>query len=254
MRRYLPFVIIVGVLVVVSAGSLALWRSQRADTSAPFAGAPSPASATKPAAPSIANQPSAVVSPLPVVAMPTNIPPGVSVTVEEFGDYQCPPCGLLHPELKKIAAEYGKKVNFVFRNFPLTANHKNALPAAQAAEAARLQGHFEEMHDRIYEHQDNWKDLADPRPVFAKYAKEIGLDLNRFTRDVEGNEVRQKIDFDTQTATARGVNGTPTVFVENRQLKPEVTNLAGIRSGINIMLTHKAAGSKAGSSKGSLPD
>ena len=66
---------------------------------------------------------------MPSVPLPANIPAGVSVTVEEFGDYQCPPCGLLHPELKQIAAEYGNKVNFVFRNFPLTMNHKNALAA-----------------------------------------------------------------------------------------------------------------------------
>jgi protein-disulfide isomerase len=177
---------------------------------------------------------------LPTVAMPSNLPAGVSVTVEEFGVYQCPPCGLLHPELKKIAAEYGTRVNIVFRNFPLTMNHKNALPAAQAAEAARLQGHFDEMHDRIYEHQNEWKDLEDPRPIFAKYAKEIGLDQKVYARDVDGLEVQQKIEFDKKTALARGVNGTPTIFIEGNQLKPEVTNLEGLRSGINIMLTRKA--------------
>src|ERR1700730_9015791 len=151
MKRYLPFVIIASVLIVVVVGSVALIRSRSADTSAPFAGVANSTPAIQPlgtpaanqtAAPPPASQPSAAVSPMPTEAAPTNIPAGLSVTVEEFGDYQCPPCGLLHPELKKIAAEYGTKVNIVFRNFPLTNNHKNALAAAQAAEAARLQGHF----------------------------------------------------------------------------------------------------------------
>jgi predicted DsbA family dithiol-disulfide isomerase len=136
--------------------------------------------------------------------MPTNLPAGISVTVEEFGDYQCPPCGLLHPELKKIAAEYGNKVVIVFRNFPLTMNHKNALPAAQAAEAARLQGHFDEMHDRIYEHQGEWKDLEDPRPIFAKYAKEIGLDLKRYAREIDGSKSSREIESDGQTELVGG--------------------------------------------------
>ena len=235
MKRYLPFVIIAGVLVLVTIGGFVLLRSQRADTSAPF----NPAPANQSAAPPAVAQPRAPAQTVPAVPQPTNIPTGVSVTIEEFGDDQCPPCGVLHPELKQIAAEYGGKVNIIFRNFPLTNNHKNAQAAAQAAEAARLQGHFDEMHDRIYEHQDDWKDLADPRPIFTKYARDIALDLKRYARDVDSSEVQQKIEFDKQTALARGVTGTPTIFIEGQQLKAEVTNLAGLRSGINIMLGRK---------------
>lgn len=250
MKRYLPFVIIACVLVVAIAGYVGLTRSRHADTAAPFAAVANPTPAIPPAgaldanrltAPATASEPRASPQTVPAVPQPTNIPAGVSVTLEEFGDYQCPPCGLLHPEIKKIAAEYGSKVNIVFRNFPLTNNHKNAQAAAQAAEAARLQGHFDEMHDRIYEHQDQWKDLTDPRPTFTRYAGDIGLDLKRYARDVDGSEVTQKIEFDKQTALVRGVNGTPTVFIEGKQLKAEVTNLEGIRSGINIMLTRKVA-------------
>lgn len=240
MKRYLPFLIIAGVLVIVIVGARSLFRSQGANPATPFAAEPSPQPVLQPSPTSSVAQPVVPAPVMPTVPKPTNIPAGVSVTVEEFGDYQCPPCGVLHPELKKIAAEYGNKVNIIFRNFPLTMNHKNALAAAQAAEAARLQGHFDEMHDRIYEHQDEWKDQTDPRPTFAKYAKGIGLDLNRYARDVDSQEVQQKIAFDQQTAIARGVNGTPTVFVEGRQMKPEVTNLEGLRNGINLMLARKA--------------
>ena len=238
MKRYLPFVIIACVLIVVIVGSVASIRSRRGDTNAPFAAPPNPA----PVASTVAT-PVAQTSPstAPIVSLPPADLANVSVTVEEFGDYQCPPCGLLHPELKKIVADYGSRVIFVFRNFPLTNNHKNALAAAQAAEAARLQGQFDEMHDRLYEHQADWKDQEDPRPTFTKYARELGLDLKRFARDFDGEEVRQKIDFDKQTATAREVVGTPTIFVEGRQLKPEVTTGDGIRKGIDIMLAQKAA-------------
>src|SRR6185312_9719115 len=69
-------------------------------------------------------------------------PEAVVVTLEEFGDYQCPPCGELHPSLKKLKQEFGSNLNFVFRNLPLTTLHKNALAAAQAAEAARMQNRF----------------------------------------------------------------------------------------------------------------
>jgi protein-disulfide isomerase len=249
MKRYLPFVLIGAVMLLGIVAYVTLVRSSRMDSSAPFATEPSSsvtgAAASSPSTrqapgPPLLSQASPSPQEIPAVPLPSNIPAGVTVTIEEFGDYQCPPCGLLHPELKKIAAEYGGKVKIVFRNFPLTMNHKNAQAAAQAAEAARLQGHFDEMHDRIYEHQDEWKDLSDPRPVFAKYAQAIGLDLKRYASEVEGSEVLQKIEFDKQTALARGVNGTPTVFIEGRQLKPELTNLAGLRSGINITLIRKA--------------
>jgi protein-disulfide isomerase len=244
MKRYSPFLIILVVLVVVIVAALVLFRSQRQNQAAPFAAAPSSQPVIPQSPVPTLERPAAPAPTVPVIPQPTNLPAGVSVTIEEFGDYQCPPCGTLHPELKKIAAEYGSKVNMIFRNFPLTTNHKNALAAAQAAEAARLQGHFDEMHDRIYEHQADWKDLPDPRDLFATYAKDIRLDLKRFAQDREGTEVQQKIAFDQQTGMARGVTGTPTVFVEGRQMKPEVTNLEGIRSGINIMLMQKANGAK----------
>jgi protein-disulfide isomerase len=173
---------------------------------------------------------------------PPGIPSTVAVTVEEYGDYQCPPCGLLHPEIKKIQYEYGNRVNFVFRNLPLTKIHKNALVAAQAAEAARVQNRFWQMHDRIYESQNEWKDQENPRQTFIEFAQGLGLDINRFARDMEGAEVQRRLAEDQQHADSLEVVGTPTIFVDGRQLKPEVTTAEGIRKGINIMLTHKATG------------
>src|SRR6266849_3964080 len=167
MKRYLPFVIIGVLLLAVIAAALLFLRAPQPDTQEPFTAA----------------------NASPVVASPANgnaqtkaiaSPANSSVTVEEYGDYQCPPCGKLHPEIKRIQHDYGSRINFVFHNLPLINIHKNALLAAQAAEAARLQDRFWQMHDLIYESQDAWKDEENPRPTFSGYARKLGLDLKRF--------------------------------------------------------------------------
>src|SRR4051812_27392174 len=131
MKRYLPLIIIVVVLIVAVGGSFAFFRSKQHETSSAFSGNATPVASTAPST----TTPLSTPSPIP---KPTNLPAGVSVTVEEFGDYQCPPCGRLYPELKTIEQDYGNRVNFTFRNLPLSTMHKNALLAAQAAESARL--------------------------------------------------------------------------------------------------------------------
>ncbi|HKZ81228.1 MAG TPA: thioredoxin domain-containing protein [Pyrinomonadaceae bacterium] len=164
-----------------------------------------------------------------------------AVTLEEFGDYQCPPCGALHPELKRIKQEYGQRVRFMFRNLPLTKIHANALAAAQAAEAARLQGRFWEMHDRLFESQTGWTTDNDPRPVFLKYAHDIGLDLDRFAQDLDGPQVQERLVADQRLAESLGLDSTPTIIIDGRQLRPEATTPEGIRKGLELMLTKKAA-------------
>ena len=162
------------------------------------------------------------------------------VVLEEYGDYQCPPCGALFPELKKIEAEYGDQVRFVFHHFPLEKVHKNALAAAHAAEAARLQGKFGPMHDRLYTNQAAWKDMPDPRTAFIAYARELGMNAERFVADMDSARVDQTVKADFQRGQAAGVTGTPTVFIEGYQLRYEATTLDGIRRGINVMLQKKA--------------
>jgi protein-disulfide isomerase len=164
------------------------------------------------------------------------------VVLEEYGDYQCPPCGMLHPVLKQIEHEYGDQLRVVFRHYPLTKIHKHAMLAAQAAEAARNQGKFSQMHDRLYGTQNAWKDLADGRPTFIGYARELGLNVERFSRDMDSPEVQQRIASDMQRGSGVGVSGTPTVFIEGQMLRHEATTPDGLRQGINIMLQRKAAG------------
>jgi protein-disulfide isomerase len=169
------------------------------------------------------------------------LPAGVVVTLEEFGDYQCPPCGAVHPGLKKIQQDFGPNLNFVFRNMPLTTVHKNALIAAQAAEAARVQSRVWEMHDLLYENQALWSDDINPRPIFIKFAADLGLDAARFTQDMDDKQVQLRIEADKDEAARRGVTGTPTIFIEGRELRPEANNLDGIRKGIELVLRQKAA-------------
>lgn len=167
------------------------------------------------------------------------LPADTVVTLEEFGDYQCPPCGELHPTLKKLKAQYGPNLNFIFRNYPLTEIHKNALLAAQAAEAARVQGRFWEMHDLLYENQKVWSDDVNPKPIFIKFARDLGLDTERFGRDLGSEEVKLRIEADQEAATKMGVNGTPTVFINGRRLRDEATTPDGVRKGIELMMARK---------------
>jgi protein-disulfide isomerase len=186
-------------------------------------------------------------TPLPQASPAATIPiekPNVKVSspvlLEEYGDYQCPPCGMLYPVLKDIEHEYGKQLQIVFHHLPLTKIHKNAMKAAHAAEAARNQGKFWEMHDRLYRNQNEWKDLDDPRPMFVQYARDLGLNADRFTRDLDSPEIEQRITADMQKATSLGINGTPTVLIDGNMLLYEKTTPDGLRQGINYMLQRKA--------------
>ncbi len=216
MKNYRPFLIIAAVLAVAVVAFAALWRGGRNTESS-----------------------NAVASTQSANDQKRRPPADVVVTLEEFGDYQCPPCGALHPALKKLKQEFGPNLNFVFRNLPLASIHKNALAAAQAAEAARVQDHFWEMHDLLYENQDLWKDDINPRSIFVKFAADLGLDTARFTRDMDDKQVKLRIETDEAAAAELGVNGTPTVLIDGRQMRSEVTNAEGIRKGIEFVMGRK---------------
>jgi protein-disulfide isomerase len=129
-------------------------------------------------------------------------------TLVEYGDYQCPYCGAAYPVVKRLQKRLGKKLRFVFRNFPLTQAHPYALMAAEAAEAAALQGKFWEMHDLLFEEQT----LLKPE-IIPLWAKRIGLDLDQFRNDIKQGVVEKRIKEDRQSGIRSGVNGTPTFFI-----------------------------------------
>ena len=130
------------------------------------------------------------------------------VTLVEYGDYECPYCGLAYPVVKRIQRELGSQLRFVFRNFPLAEAHPHAQLAAQAAEAAGAQGRFWEMHDKIFEHQDalEVEDLVG-------YAGSLGLDTAQIRRDIEAGTYTKRVREDFRSGVRSGVNGTPTFFV-----------------------------------------
>jgi protein-disulfide isomerase len=136
-----------------------------------------------------------------------------AVKVVEFGDFQCPACGAVFPELQRIKQEFASDITFAFRNFPLP-QHANAQIAAEAAEAAGAQDKFWEMHDELYEHQTEWESLANPLDKFVDYAREIGVaDIDRFKREITANTYSDGITADTNDGNSVGVSSTPTIFV-----------------------------------------
>lgn len=135
------------------------------------------------------------------------------IKIVEFSDFQCPACLSVQEPLKVILKKYEGKVEFVYRYFPLTSIHKNALMSAQAAEAAGLQGKFWEMHDKLFTTQATWGGVSDPREVFVGYANELGLDKEKFVGDLESQVVREAVNVDLLAATRYQINGTPTFYV-----------------------------------------
>jgi protein-disulfide isomerase len=142
-----------------------------------------------------------------------------SVTLEEFSDFQCPACGALEPGLRKVVKDYGERVRLTFRNYPLPM-HRYAFFAARAAEAAGQQGKFWEMHDALYDNQKEWSDSMEPRVQFDSYATRLGLDVQRFKADMERQDLTDRIKADMQRGNSLNVRGTPTVYLNGRELVP----------------------------------
>jgi protein-disulfide isomerase len=215
MKRSLPFLIIFVVLGGAVSAALYLQRpTAEPSTPIPVSSASPASSGAQPGAPDSSQSAEPGAQPPHAIGNP-NAP----VTLEEFGDFECPPCGLLHPILKTMEGEFGPaKLRIIFREFPLVPTHAHALAAARAAEAAGLQGKFWEMHDMIYEHQKDWHEVFDVRPIFEAYATKTGLDLEQFRRDSASETVERRIFLDGKRGHALGVKGTPTVFLNGREV------------------------------------
>ena len=161
------------------------------------------------------------------------------VTFIEYGDYQCPPCGSTYPTIKKITTDLKDRLHFIFRNFPISTSHPNAKAAAGTAEAAGLQGKFWEMHDKIYESQDEWSDLTGTRrtDVFIGYARKLGLDINQFKLDLASSEVTSKINFDIAVGQKAKVNATPSFYLNGKKLDMEkLTGESALKDAIEAEL------------------
>jgi protein-disulfide isomerase len=140
------------------------------------------------------------------------------VTLVEYGDYECPYCEQYYPIVKQVQAEFNDQITFQFRNFPLTSIHQNAFAGARAAEAAGLQGKFWEMHDTLYENQDQWSQASDPTKAFNQYAQQLGLNVAQFQKDYSSTKVNDLINADMAAGNKLGVNATPTFYLDGKQI------------------------------------
>lgn len=141
-----------------------------------------------------------------------------SATLVEYSDFQCPACAVYYPVIKQINKDFKGKIRFVYRYFPLRTTHKNAEISSIAAEAAGRQNKFWEMHDLLFENQNEWSNLADPREKFTEYAKFIGLDMDKFQNDLNSKEIKNRVEADYQNGLSLGVNATPTFFLNDQKI------------------------------------
>jgi len=216
LKRLVPFIIVVAVALITIGVGTALYRANRP---------PPPITISKEQAVTDAKTGSTHV----------RGPADAPVTLEEFGDFQCPPCGALSEPLNELERDYKAKMRFVFHQFPL-ANHANAKPAAYAAEAAGLQGRFWEMHDLLYREQANWSKEPDPSELFLSYARIVGLDMAKFQKDVNSDEVKERVAADQKRAAELGVHLTPTIFINGKSIVGPSLNPIGLRAAVEAAL------------------
>src|SRR5437899_990279 len=206
MKRYLPFVIVAVVAVLTVGAGAILYRAKQRTSAVGSVTAMSPGKLG--------------AEPLHVRGLP-----GAPVTLEEFGDFQCPSCATVTDVIGKLEQDYGRRLRVVFRHYPL-AMHSHAIEAALAAEAAGLQGHFWEMHDLLYKNQAAWSNASDPATAgqfFTAYARSLSLDVERFAKDSNSDDVKARIFWEEQLGVSRGVKTTPTLFINDRELRPPFT-------------------------------
>ena len=220
MKRYLPFVIVVVVALATLGSGTILYRAKR---------------------PQLHNIPDSQSVSVKGDKQSAHIRgnPDAPVTLEEFADFQCPPCSQFAPFAEELLREYDSRLRVVFRNFPLS-GHEHAREAALAAEAAGLQDKFWEMHDTLYREQETWSKAPNARELFESYAGTIGLNVDQFKKDMDSDKVRERIDSDRALADSLGIKVTPTLFINNHPVDPKDKNPEGVRAAINAALEEKS--------------
>ena len=145
--------------------------------------------------------------------------PSAKVTLVEYADFQCPACAAYHPMVKQILTEFNGKIYFVYRYFPLTQTHQNAMISAQSAYSANLQGKFWEMHDMLFQTQNSWANSTKARETFIDYANKLNLNADKFTKDIGSGEAKNFINDSYSKGLAIGVNSTPTFFINGTKIQ-----------------------------------
>ena len=144
-------------------------------------------------------------------------PADAKATLVLFTDYQCPYCAMMDTLIQQAREDYGDSVRIVVRNYPLP-KHQNAEPAARAVEAAAEQGAQEAMAAKVFEHQQDWKAASDVDDIFASYAEDLNLDLDRFRADYDSEAIRDRVARDLQDAQELQIRHTPTLILNDREV------------------------------------
>lgn len=140
------------------------------------------------------------------------------VTLVEYGDFQCPACTAYYPIVRQAVEAHKADIKFQFVNYPLTQIHPNAMAAHRAAEAADKQGKYWEMHSLIYENHDGWATSQSALSIFEGFARQLGLDMDKFKVDVASSAINDIIQGDIKQGTKLGVTATPTFFLDGQKL------------------------------------
>jgi protein-disulfide isomerase len=223
MKRYLPFFIVGTVALVTITSGTMLYRAKRL-----------------PALAIPENSTTSAMGGTEMVHVRGRADAPVTVTLVEFGDFQCPPCANLSEPINQLERDYRSRLRIIFRHFPLP-NHQHAREAALASEAASLQDRFWEMHDLLYREQSVWSKAPDVRVLFSAYAGMLGLNIDRFRKDMESEQAKARVTSDEQQAITLGVRTTPTIFVNNHEVSHAYLNPAGLRGSIDAAMNEKAS-------------
>jgi protein-disulfide isomerase len=177
----------------------------------------------------LSRQPDAETAPAPPTQGSTSTNPGpgggrlrgpesAAITLVEFGDYQCPSCAYYHPIVTELMRRYPQQLRLEFHHFPLIQIHPYAMAASLAAEAAGEQGRYWEMHDLIFEHQDQWSRSRNPEPEFLSFANRLGLNSNQFMQAMRSPDLQSRILQDVVRAREAQVDVVPAFFIRGRRI------------------------------------
>ncbi|MEX2586085.1 MAG: thioredoxin domain-containing protein [Balneolaceae bacterium] len=156
------------------------------------------------------------------------------VEILKYSDYQCPACKMYIPLENELEREFGEMVSFEYRHFPLN-GHAYAELASRSVEAATEQGYREEMHDMIFDGQEEWSQ-GNAGEIFRGYAEEIGLDLNQFEEDLESEEIRQRVQSQKAEGERRQVRATPTYFINGRKIQQNPQSYEQFRAIVEMFM------------------
>ncbi|MFE2293010.1 DsbA family protein [Streptomyces sp. NPDC059452] len=163
-------------------------------------------------------EPAAQAQPVRASSHRLTTPERSELTVVEFLDFECEACGSVYPAVEKLREEYGDRVTFVVRYFPMP-GHRNAELAARTVEAAAGQGKFEEMYGKLFDTQAQWGEATESKEtLFREYAEELGLDMAAFTKALNDPKTAERVEADQRDGLGLGVQGTPTFFVDGLRI------------------------------------